>query len=841
MQSLGTVTTAQLKASVQVPLMKFEIWYGGAWVNLCSLGGKNYLEGFSVSLGGATMTPDPVAGTWSATIDNPDGRFFPANTGGAYYDYFTTGRKVRISTGGTFSGSDKYWNRLVGVMDSPKFTLNPSKVELQGMDYCRYLEDYKLRLPNNYWGNVTTISTIGPVEADGTEIYAEADACEIGAGEANNVTNWAAAGAAAVSSAADAGGGSTYVMKILFGTGAVVKTYSTAGSFTWTCPPGVTSIQVQCWGAGGGGGASASFWCDGGGGGAYSKSTAITVVPGTIYTIQVGSGGAKDFSGGDSYFINKTTILAKGGQAGASGAASGTKSLGGAAASGVGDTKYSGGRGGYSTLAGEGGAGGGSSAGTASNGNNGSPDNGGNQGGNGGGAPTGGGAGGKGGDTGNHGINGSTPGGGGGGAGLNWSISGGSGAAGKVILSYTGANDTDSIYNSNVGAVVANTMYKVAFKYKCVTGPGSLTAGAYIGTTQQDGQAGGLTAAAYTAGWFYFVASDSGNLQLNFDISGASTGTEFRVDVISVKPVITITYTHRYDLPAECTGVYYAVMDGEPIYYGEDPYGWFYDATYNQFVFHPGRAVQAGTNNLVVYYHTAQTPVNVVADLLVAVGLYAQQSDALAAMSYTETGIVIDRVWFEAGTSVLDAIRLICERCDYRFYFKYDGTPSFNPKPTADAPGNEDAALLEYHIADPTYYEDSAEVWNVVTIEGESIAQPLGTEQTMAPNYKGTISDITSIAAYGDRTKSIQNHLFQSDAICLSMATAMLALYKDPKKYLDFNARINVYPIELGDTLSTTVLLSAHDDYAPLKLALRGVVRDIKLSGVDATYKLEMV
>ena len=30
-------------------------------------------------------------------------------------------------------------------------------------------------------------------------------------------------------------------------------TYSTPGTYTWTCPAGVTTVKVECWGAGGGG------------------------------------------------------------------------------------------------------------------------------------------------------------------------------------------------------------------------------------------------------------------------------------------------------------------------------------------------------------------------------------------------------------------------------------------------------------------------------------------------------------------------------------------------------------------------------------------------------------
>ena len=36
------------------------------------------------------------------------------------------------------------------------------------------------------------------------------------------------------------------------------QTYSTAGTYQWTCPAGVTSVQVQCWGAGGGGAGATS-------------------------------------------------------------------------------------------------------------------------------------------------------------------------------------------------------------------------------------------------------------------------------------------------------------------------------------------------------------------------------------------------------------------------------------------------------------------------------------------------------------------------------------------------------------------------------------------------------
>lgn len=68
--------------------------------------------------------------------------------------------------------------------------------------------------------------------------------------------------------------------------------FVTPGAFTWTCPPGITSVEVLQVGSGGGGsGGDASHWGGGGGAGAvwrYRK----TVVPGTTYSGTIGTPGA---------------------------------------------------------------------------------------------------------------------------------------------------------------------------------------------------------------------------------------------------------------------------------------------------------------------------------------------------------------------------------------------------------------------------------------------------------------------------------------------------------------------------------------------------------------------
>lgn len=245
-------------------------------------------------------------------------------------------------------------------------------------------------------------------------------------------------------------------------------------STTWVAPTGVTSVTAEVWGGGGGGGGQnlSSDGAGGGGGGAYSKQTAITVVPGNSYTVTVGGAGAGGTSGcgatgGDSSFVNTSTVLATGGVGGCN--STGTPpagGAGGAAASGVGGTKFDGGQGeiGRNHAQGQGGYGG-SSAGTAAVGFSGPqtwstvtyPTAS---------TPTGGG---DGGDGGGAGVNGSAPaignGGGGGGSGDGTAMTGGAGAVGKVILTYNkppNAPSQDSPANSATGVSLTPTFLMTA-------------------------------------------------------------------------------------------------------------------------------------------------------------------------------------------------------------------------------------------------------------------------------------------------------------------------------------------------------------------------------------------
>jgi hypothetical protein len=157
-------------------------------------------------------------------------------------------------------------------------------------------------------------------------------------------------------------------------------------STTWTVPPGVTSIVVEGWGGGGGGGGSGAFFGTGrgggGGGGAYSKAT-ISVSPGQILNIIVGSGGiggnnAIGENGGGSRVVRGGTelISANGGIGGQRGSAlfNTVNGTGGNGGSGAGSTPGGNGGNGTSNFGGSGGGSGGGNGGSAQssgNGNNG--------------------------------------------------------------------------------------------------------------------------------------------------------------------------------------------------------------------------------------------------------------------------------------------------------------------------------------------------------------------------------------------------------------------------------------------------------------------------------------
>lgn len=273
-----------------------------------------------------------------------------------------------------------------------------------------------------------------------------------------------------------------------------IRSYTTTGSSTWIAPVGVTAVNYLVVAGGGAGGSAGPTMYDSGSGGGGAGGVAngsLVIVPGTSYTLTVGTAGAgtsgrtRGANGSNSVFATITAIGGGGGapgvagQDGAAGGSGGGSSVSGAGGAGTPGQGFAG----ASSTTSSGGGGGGASAAAIASPNN--------QGGNGGagftssisGSPvTYGGGGGGGAYSGTPGPGGSGGPGGGGAGGINnanganatgygsggggsggtynttGTLSGGSGSQGIVILSYTSptSNTYDAMIDSPTLSAVAS-------------------------------------------------------------------------------------------------------------------------------------------------------------------------------------------------------------------------------------------------------------------------------------------------------------------------------------------------------------------------------------------------
>jgi len=146
--------------------------------------------------------------------------------------------------------------------------------------------------------------------------------------------------------------------------------FTSAGTYSWTAPAGITSISVVLVG-GGGSGFAGNPDNGGGGGGGLTWTNDVPVVPGTSYAVVVGAAGAiNGYAGGaSSLTVGTATHSAQGGSGGRSGVGgaggSGSGGKGGNGSAGINSAGGGGGAAGYTGDGGNGGPGPGSGGGAA--------------------------------------------------------------------------------------------------------------------------------------------------------------------------------------------------------------------------------------------------------------------------------------------------------------------------------------------------------------------------------------------------------------------------------------------------------------------------------------------
>lgn len=220
----------------------------------------------------------------------------------------------------------------------------------------------------------------------------------------------------------------------------------------------------------------------------------------------------------------------------------------------------------------------------------------------------------------------------------------------------------------------------------------------------------------------------------------------------------TVANKIRYDMKDDCKGVYRVFLDSTPPDYDgsnlEEIYentDWSYDWHNNQLVFTPRRIPDfAGMNNLKVYYFQTQDVEDVVADILLAAGIFADEAAKntwLASEHCTATDKIIDRVWFNAGTSALKAIALLSEVVQYRFYFDYAGNPIFKAKPGTGSPVN---TISDYETKIEDTGENVEEVYTHMIVIGEERDRVLGDDE-IAPDVP---SNLVLTTGFGEENQA---------------------------------------------------------------------------------------
>ena len=359
-----------------------------------------------------------------------------------------------------------------------------------------------------------------------------------------------------------------------------------------------------------------------------------------------------------------------------------------------------------------------------------------------------------------------------------------------------------------------------------IIGTDSMTPAVHIAST------GGLRLKLYTGGDYSYM----------FDVCD--------IDNISIRQYAT-DFWQRYTLPPGCNGPWLVTLDGEPVGQGAQEAGtggWHYVEETRNLFFSDTMVVRAGLGSVKIYYYTSQVLENILADLLVWSGLYADRATALTDMAYVPTGITLKRVWFDSGDSALTATGKICERANYRYWHAFDGQPYFQPAPVAEAIAFAFPKVGD--LRDLSEAQDDGMIWNRVTIEGAERAMYQVTRDDKANDkYKAEAFDLVSIGVNLEKNHAINNHLFQSQQSVNDMCGILLAEFKDPRWYAELEMFANPVPLEIGDLISWRIQLQAievdsgsmsGEGSGDVTIDIMGIIRDVKINDAKVNYKVEV-
>jgi hypothetical protein len=321
----------------QYPLpLKYELLINGTWTDIT--GYVYYRQAQVVTRGRPDETSLVQACECTFILNNRDGRFTPGNANGIWYPYIARNTQFRmsivdaVSAAGEIYAGYRFWGEVSEWPPSWDPTQSDVYVTVtasgvirryqQGAKIGSALRRYYSTLtgdlvPYAVWpcedasGSATIaslLSSVEPMTYTGTPDFA---ACTLfGGSDAIPVVN------------SSAWTGETGADADPPGTGSIAQVIP--GTYTWICPPGVTSVDVtQATGSGGGGGdTDGTYGGGGGGGGGTSVNSSVGVTAGSTYTYVVPTGGAAGVEGAGSagaeatWTGDSTTVTGHGGGGG---------------------------------------------------------------------------------------------------------------------------------------------------------------------------------------------------------------------------------------------------------------------------------------------------------------------------------------------------------------------------------------------------------------------------------------------------------------------------------------------------------------------------------------------
>jgi len=191
---------------------------------------------------------------------------------------------------------------------------------------------------------------------------------------------------------------------------------------------------------------------------------------------------------------------------------------------------------------------------------------------------------------------------------------------------------------------------------------------------------------------------------------------------------------YEYNMPTECNGIHHVTQDGAE----------FTDWTYNWETNKLAVTTEELVGTLMVYYYTTQNVVSVLQKILTDVGI-------AASLAYEPTSRTIQRVYFDEGTSALEAVKRLSQLINYRFWFDGDGIPHFAPVKEVET--TTDFAFKDYkNLQVQTATIEDSEFYNAVEVFGE--------ERSRKQYYKKEIQLGSTVESYLDATTESRSHNF---------------------------------------------------------------------------------